>query len=618
MQDLVLNNRYRIEKLIGQGGMADVYLGRDTLLDRLVAIKVLHPDLANDQTFIENFRREARAAAKLVHPNIVGIYDVGEDQGFHYIVLEYVPGHTLKDELEAGDLTPKQALSIALDVAEGLQEAHRHGFIHCDIKPQNILLLPSGIAKITDFGIARLTTSTSTLVFGNQDIMGTAHYLSPEQAQGRALDGRSDLYSLGIMLYEMLSGSRPYEGDNPVTVALKHVQDHPFPLSILVSHLPSELCEIVDHLLEKDPDDRYLTSGDLLNDLSKLYLSLGGETRRQPEIIYESKEPALYVTQVAPRERDTYDIEPQSISIWRKKIVLIPSLILLFIIAFSGVYFLLFDSGKKDIPVPNLTGQNTVEAVSQLKELGLQVQITESSDSQAEEGKVLSQSPPAGTLVRANRAVTIVVGKPGSGRVGVPSLVGLTRQEAEQQLRSAGLALGMVSEGWEGDKPAGIVLGQGIHSGDVVAKGSTVNITVNPASNLTLPDFKGKTLKQAQETLAALNLKAVVQDSSATGQPAGTVIDQNPAAGKGILSGGTVILNVVPGGEARSVSLSYKVPSQKTVQQVQVIRINGSKKSVLYSQAIKSGETFEKTIEAYPGETIQLYVDNQLISEEKP
>ncbi|MBP9484352.1 MAG: serine/threonine protein kinase, partial [Negativicutes bacterium] len=178
MQDLVLNNRYRIEKLIGQGGMADVYLGRDTLLDRLVAIKVLHPDLANDQTFIENFRREARAAAKLVHPNIVGIYDVGEDQGFHYIVLEYVPGHTLKDELEAGDLTPKQALSIALDVAEGLQEAHRHGFIHCDIKPQNILLLPSGIAKITDFGIARLTTSTSTLVFGNQDIMGTAHYLS--------------------------------------------------------------------------------------------------------------------------------------------------------------------------------------------------------------------------------------------------------------------------------------------------------------------------------------------------------------------------------------------------------------------------------------------------------
>ena len=267
IKGILLDNRYRIVDKIGVGGMADVYLGEDTLLGRQVAIKVLHANFANDDEFVTRFNREAQAAGKLNHPNIVNMYDVGFDQDLHYIIMEYVNGETLKEYITRhGRLSIDEAVKFTIAIAEGLEHAHTMGIVHCDIKPHNVIITQTGRVKVTDFGIARAMNATNTVMYTNS-ILGSAHYLSPEQASGKPVDGNTDIYSLGVVLYEMLTGRVPFEGETPIAVALKHVREKVAPPTRYNPSIPPLLEAVVLKALSKNPTDRFDSISDMISDL---------------------------------------------------------------------------------------------------------------------------------------------------------------------------------------------------------------------------------------------------------------------------------------------------------------------------------------------------------------
>lgn len=610
MNDLLLNNRYRLKQLIGTGGMADVYLAYDIILEREVAIKILHDTLAKDATFIDNFKREAKSAGKLVHPNIVGIYDVGDDNGKYYIVMEYIKGgHTLKDEMGKNPLSLKESLSFALDIAKGLKVAHEMGFVHCDIKPQNILLTEDYHAKITDFGIARVTTSTSTLVFGKQEIMGTAHYLSPEQAQGNMVDSRSDQYSLGVVLYEMLSGEKVFDGENPVSIAVKHIQEYPLPLSICCENLPIELCSIVEKLLEKDPKDRYSSIDLLIDDLKKFYYSVDSSndhtllaTRpvNRKDIIYEKKK------RIAVEKKEGSFLKN------KKNMV---ALIFLFVISFGGVFFMMSDSGTKEVEVPEVEGLSQANATKKIEELRLQVEITESIEDQAEPGTVIKQTPIGGTKVKEGRVITLVVAGKEGGKIAVPSLLGLSQKEAEMTLLKSDLSIGRISIGWDATQPAGTVLKQEIHAGDLVTKKTTINLIINPEGTIVLPNLREKTTKEAEEIIKKLGLQAIIQESNASGKKSGTVVDQNPSPGTSMLNDGQVTLFVSTASTKNSISVSYTIPKKQKSAKIRIIKVGDNSEITLFSETAKSGDTINKKYEVEKNERILVYSDDQLVLE---
>ena len=614
VKDLLLNDRYRLGQLIGTGGMADVYLAYDAMLEREVAVKVLHDSLATDYTFIENFRREAKAAAKLLHPNIVGIYDVGEDQGKYYIVMEYVKGgHTLKDELETRQLSAKETIAIALNIAEGLKAAHSMGFVHCDIKPQNILLTEDGKAKITDFGIARIVSSSSTLVFGKQEIMGTAHYISPEQAQGKLVDSRSDLYSLGVVLYEMLAGEKAFDGGNPVSIAVKHIQEYPLPLSLCKRSIPAEICLVVDKLMEKEPIHRYPTTAQLIQDLTKINRLLVETPRNE----YTQQIPLIVPEKTRPkaeqREKKPEPL-PEKKSAFLPKKIWIPALILMFAISFGGVFFLMFDSGAKEIEVPKVEGLLEAEAKTQLEALGLQVEITESMDSQAEQGKVLRQTPIGGAKVKEGRVITLVIAGESNSRVTVPSVVGMSSSDAQNLLEKSGLTVGKVSVGWDATKPAGSVLKQEIRAGDSVAQKAPIDIVVNPEGTVVLPNLRGRSINEAEQIMNQLGLKATIQESTSDGV-AGTVTDQVPESGTSMLNEGQVTLFVISKPEQKLISISYTVPNTDQIAEIKVVKVSNGSETILFSKTVKNGDTVEESYEVDLDDRILVYSNSELVME---
>ena len=582
----ILARRYELQELIGGGGMADVYKAQDKLLDRAVAVKILHQQYANDAEFVEKFRREATAAAKLAHPNIVNIYDVGEDGGSQYIVMEYVSGSTLKEVIQQkGCLEPIEAVRIAKEIASALESAHRNNLVHCDIKPHNILVMPDGHIKVTDFGIAR-AVSASTMTYSGS-VMGSVHYFSPEQAKGTVITTKSDVYSLGVVLYEMLTGQLPFNGETSVSIALKHLQEEPVPIRQLNPSIPPVLEAIVQKAMSKDPADRP-SSTELYADLNQAKAMLTDRGASQeavsndpfatrmipritPEMMAEQRLERPANKPIGSREDYQPQYQPQEEKSIFKSKSFIAVLVGILLMGFFVGSFLSFGKfwSSAEINVPDVVGKSSVVAQQILEDKNLRVKIVEANDDSVPAGQVVSQYPEAGAKVKEQRLVTITVSK-GGQELTMPDLKSMSRSNAEEKLKKMGLKLGAVFEE-NAKEPAGTVINQDPRSGSKITKGQTVDITVSLGEKnkeITVQNYTGLSVDSAKSNLEANGLSLGGISEEASTRPKGTVIGQSPAAGSTTTEGGSVSLIISSGssGGAKSDSNQAPTPSAATAK----------------------------------------------------
>ena len=547
-----LGDRYDVGQVIGRGGMAEVYEGTDRRLNRRVAIKVLRPDLARDPMFQERFRREAQSAAGLNHPNIVAIYDTGEDLigdgpnqvSVPYIVMEFVDGVTLRHMLNNGPrILPERALEVIAGVLAALDYAHRHGIVHRDIKPANIMINTNGDSKVMDFGIARAMSDAATSVTATSAVMGTAQYLSPEQARGELVDARSDIYSSGCVLYELLTGVTPFNGDSPVAIAYQHVNEPPKPPSSLDNSIPSSLDSITLGALAKSPSNRYQTAAEMRSDVERSIAGMPIVSRQN------------HATEAIPFNAPTTAIPivdgfPGTVAVAAPKktnnrarwfftgfaTVLAASLI--FLLGDN-----LFNTGPETVAVPNVKSQTVEEATLALTVVGLVVGTqTPQADDNAPKGTIIGQDPAAGELIELGQAVNLIVSA-GKDQTSVPDLVDLaSTEDARLALTEARLVLGKVTPK-DSDKPEGTVIEQLPAANTAVDIGTLVSITVS-SGKVPVPNVVGATQTDAKNTLlnAGFLVEVIIEENGAV--PENTVISQNPAADAVTLKGTTVTIKV--------------------------------------------------------------------------
>lgn len=591
MIERVLARRYEILENIGGGGMADVYKAYDQLLDRTVAVKVLHAQFANDKEFIEKFHREAKGAAKLTHPNVVNIYDVGEDEGSHFIVMEYVGGQTLKEYIQQqGYLEPAEAARIAKEIAGALEVAHKNNLVHCDIKPHNILVMADGHIKVTDFGIAR-AVSSSTMTYGG-DVMGSVHYFSPEQAKGTSITTKSDVYSLGVVLYEMLTGTLPFNGETSVSIALKHLQEAPVSIRQIKPSVPPVLEAIVQKAMNKEPMMRP-DSTELYMDLEQAQAMIGGKsvsnanagpqpsdpfaTQMIPRVtpdMMQTANPPVYSRQGQEYNYNELDEETSSRGLLKSWKFLI-GLVLILIVGFGAGTFLSYGNfwSSVEVEVPNVVGKSEAIAQQMLEDKNLRVKIADKYDADVPAGEVVSQYPEAGATVKEQRQVIIYVSR-GGEELTMPDLKSMSRTNAEAKLKKMGLKIGAVYEE-ESKEPAGTVLSQDPRAGSKINKGRSVDITVSKGekkTGVTLPDYSGMSVESVRSNLEANKLKLGSISQQSSSQPSGTVIGQSPAAGSEAKEGSAVNIIVSSGTATTTKAPTSPTPGGQKTSPEQVIK----------------------------------------------
>lgn len=536
----LLAGRYELIEKIGEGGMAIVYKGKDRLLNRFVAIKILRPEYTKDEQFIESFIKESQSAAGLIHPNIVGVYDVGQEGNIHYIVMELAEGKVLSDYIsEKGKLEYKEAISIVLQVARALSLAHKNQIVHRDVKPHNIIITRNGGAKLADFGIAK-AVSQATIVGGSRKIIGSVHYFSPEQARGSYVDDRSDIYSLGIVLYEMLTGHVPFDGDNPVSIALMHINDPMPKINDEVPGLPPQLEKIIGKATEKYQSNRYKNIDQMIEDLESLeFISnvMGADkvvpkswTTEMEELVpKEEKTEEKEVEKPRKTSKASKSSKPSKASVIKEKldekieeagdndkikkgstVFIIAAVSVLAVIAIVVFGFMMGWFGKSDeITVPNFTGMAFEQAEASATDLGLKLERGEDVYSpDQEEGLISSQMPSADAKVTEGKVITVYVSK--GKRAGVmPSLEGKTIEEAEILLKDYGFGIGSQKE-VPSSKKKGVIVNQSIKAGSQAQAGSYVDVEVSDGKGKDLvevPNLIGKTAEEAQLLIKEAKLK---------------------------------------------------------------------------------------------------------------
>jgi beta-lactam-binding protein with PASTA domain/tRNA A-37 threonylcarbamoyl transferase component Bud32 len=560
----IFNDRYELHRKLARGGMADVYLARDLLLDRPVAVKVLFPEHARDDAFVERFRREAQAAANLNHPNIVAVYDWGQQQGTYFIVMEYVEGRPLSEIIQTeGPLHPNRSAEITADVAAALAFAHRNGVVHRDVKPGNILITPTGQVKVADFGIAQATTTGDASVNLTQAgaVMGTATYFSPEQAQGHAVDPRSDLYSLGCVLYEMLTARPPFTGDSPVAVAYKHVQEQPLPPSRINSNAPSSLEAIDMKLLNKDPFLRYPSSEDLRSDLRRFLegqpvsaTGLAGAAAGATIAagVASDATTAVPTTMIAGGGLlgpNTTALPPATPPDKNRTGLYVGLLVGLLVVIAGILLFVGSNMGKStaQVEVPDVTGQNVVDATNNLRNQGFKVTVKNQTNDTVPLNQVFEQNPKGNTKADSGAAIEIVVSG-GIGDAKIPDVVGRTQAAAESLLKTSGF-IPEVKELASDTIPLGQVISQSPTSNTMATKNSIVQITVSsgPAQVEVPNNLNGQNATTVSNQLGQLGFKVTTTQLSSSTVPSGSVISTNPAGGTKLAKGATVALVVSSG-----------------------------------------------------------------------
>ena len=521
MSNKLLAGRYELIEKIGEGGMAVVYKGKDRLLNRYVAIKILRPEYTKDEQFIENFRRESQAAAGLSHPNIVGVYDVGKEGNIHFIIMELIDGKVLSDVIkEEGRLDYKETISIIRQVASALSLAHKNQIIHRDIKPHNILITSTGVAKLADFGIAK-AVSAATIVGGNNKIMGSVHYFSPEQARGAYVDERSDIYSLGIVLYEMLTGKVPFDGDNPVSIALMHINDPMPSLTKEVPGIPPQLEKIVNKATEKYQSNRYKSVDDMIRDLDDIEFItkiMGKDAFVMDNIVPEAAHKTEQ-KQEADRERTTDErpvkkerrkTEPQPQQGKNKMTMfIIIGAVIIAIAGLIGLGSMLGWFGNSDeIPVPDFVGKTLEEAQAEAEAVGLVIQegdLVYSPDQ--EEGLIASQNPVEGTVVTEGKVITVNISKGKKDGV-VPKIEGMDYEEAKAYLESFGFKMGP-GVTVQSHLPKGVIVSQSIPYGTSAKSGTEINVEISDGKGkemVKVPNLIGRTPDEANSLLANAGL----------------------------------------------------------------------------------------------------------------
>lgn len=546
----LLAGRYELLEKIGDGGMAVVYKARCRLLNRFVAIKILKPEFAKNPDIIESFRRESQAAAGLSHPNIVGIFDVGREGNLHYIVMELIEGQTLSKMIEKeGPIEYHKVIDITKQIASGLSYAHKHHIIHRDIKPHNILMTPDGVAKIADFGIAK-AMSESIDDDSEEMVMGSVHYFSPEQARGGYVDEKSDIYSLGIVMYEMLTGRVPFDAETPVQVALMHINEQMIPPSRYVPTIPPRLEAIILKATAKVQVSRYANVDEIIKELDKIELisAVVGEEAVAPEIrktdrteLDKQKKEAA----AEKKKRNKKNSEGNS-----RKYIIIGAVLLAAVAVIASIF--VFGGGKGKVVVPDLRGYTYEEAEQELESLGLEIEKgNEVFSDEYDEGQIVSQSPKPDMEVKKGKSIRVNISK-GSGMETVPNVIGMTESQAREALEAKGFQLGRVTEE-ESSQVAGTVVRQSPVSGTEAESGSAVDIVIAKEvqkQEVAMPGLLGKSLASAQAAIenAGLTVGNVTYAYSSD-YPEGQVMEQQYGSGTSLEKGTSVSIVISKGAE---------------------------------------------------------------------
>lgn len=628
----ILGNRYEILELIGEGGMAGVYKARCNLLNRFVAVKILKAEFVSDDEFLKKFEKEAQASASLSHPNIVNVYDVGTDGDVHYIVMELVNGITLKQYIQnkATYLSTQEIVQITKQIAMALDHAHSNGIIHRDIKPHNILITDDGHIKVADFGIARAATS-ATIVKTNE-AMGSVHYASPEQARGGFIDARSDLYSLGILMFELATGRVPFDGDTPVSIALKHLKEEVVPPSMVNVHVSQSLEAVIMKLIQKEVSTRYQSAARLVEDLEIIQANPDKEI----DIYLQDMDSP---TTMLPR-LDDFDLGPARKPKKRNRdadtnkgliILTILGALVLALVIMGVVFFspLMDKLSANSVEVPDLVNVSQEDAESQLKELGLKSEISDTVDSaDVDPGSVVSSDPVAGTKVKEGFAVRLVICA-GGKMVKVPDVINKDQKDAEIMITNKKLRVGKVDL-LVNELPAGTVLGQDPDAGVSVREKDTVDLQVSQGPDkpkVNMPNLTGKTIEEARTILEGMQFKVGVVDTkvSTTVDP-GRVLSQSIEQGTETMVDTVVDLVVSKASDGTTpstplVTKPFYIPTNfdKETEIIKVVMVDaaGNSKVVYEKQHAKTDGNVKVDIKGSGTATLKVYYgETQVYSEQ--
>ncbi len=621
MSDLtgeIIDGRYKLNRIVASGGMATIYAATDLRLDRSIAVKIMHSHLAQDEKFVERFIREAKAAASLSHPNIVAVLDQGWNQGGTpcvFIVMELVEGSTLRDYLfEQGQASVAQALQMLMPVASALAAAHKIGIVHRDIKPENILVSKEGRIKIADFGLARGALLGTTLTAESSVILGSVSYLSPEQVQRGIADSRSDIYSLGIVLFELLTGTKPYQGEDPVQIAIKHVNDRvPAPSSIN-SSIPPEIDELVLSATDINPDKRPKDGAEFFDRLRALSEKIDPRKR---QLSLELDLPPLPIKQPV-RERDSKKkeklIEKESeISVKRESTAKTSKkkvssrvkrnrriAIGIFLLAIIGSWYTFIGPGSK-IVVPSLAGLTVNEAKKDLAELGLTLRIgSEEFSEDIPEGRIIKSDPAGGGRISESGEVLVFTSK-GKERILVPSLLGISSEDAQKLIEDNNLFVGEISEEFSSDYPKGFVIRTNPASGERVKRNTQVSlITSKGVESISVLNYLGKSGEQALNELVEAGFEVDSKYVFSEDLPAGAVVTQTPSNGEAE-KGSTITLTVSKGTEFVFIPNVFALNEKKAIGaledlelKVEVKRVGNKKEKVVTNISPKVGSKVKR------------------------
>ena len=553
LEGRLLGNRYEILENIGNGGMATVYKAKCHVLNRYVAVKVLRDEFTTDGEFVKRFNTEAQSAASLTHPNIVSVYDVGSEGDIHYIVMELIKGKTLKEIInEDGALSWKWSVNVAIQIASALETAHKNNIIHRDIKPHNIIITEDGIAKVTDFGIAKAVSNSTITAFGTT--IGSVHYFSPEHARGGYTDAKSDLYSLGVVLYEMVTGQVPFNADTPVSVALKHMQEIPKEPMELNPNVPKAVNDIIMKAMQKDTNLRYQNATEMLRDLSKALKNPNGDfvvTEKQEDFPTQRISTIYDKSEEAPSRRNNEnkkeDGKLKTFIKNHKALSLVLGGILLFVITILITNLVIKLVTKADVQIPDVVGMEQTEAQKTIEDAKLKYEKkSEEYNKDVPAGYIISQDP--GYMpnynVKEGSTISVVVSL-GQNLVKVPKVTGLTQDDATKQLEDLGLVVN-VEETYSSKVEAGYVIEQSVKENEEIDAGESITIKVSKGTEkVTVPDLTGKTESEAKTAIkdAGLKLKTVVTTEDTTKED-GVVVKQSLEAGTEVEKNATITITI--------------------------------------------------------------------------